>query len=180
MNRANRLGVFRTGDLTPEEVEEFMKSVEDELSDESIESEHEDDSDYNPHLDQICPEDDLAIDQHLQDAQHDTIMLARAINMSLDLSGIDLPPSASSTMHPVLSLSHEEEVQTTMYEEVDVEVETEEAQPSTSTAVETPAGVRPAKRARSPLPSMDVTGPTVTPSTGGFTGTGEFAHLINK
>lgn len=167
MNRAKRAGVFKTGDLTPEEVLLFMEATESgseyDDDDDLIFSDAENDADYDPHVDEISPEDDIAIDLHLQAAGNDTRMLADAINMSLNLS-LDDTPSASSTMHPILSLSHEEEVETT------------EPQPSTSVAVDVrPANVatatgRPAKRLRSPLPSMEAIGPTILPTAGGFNG----------
>lgn len=163
MDRALRRGRFKTGDLTPEEVVQFMDgTAEDSASDDDLIYSDDDDgsdADYDPRLDEISPEDDIAIDQHLEAVGNDTSMLANAINISLDLSMSDLP-AASSTIHPILSLSHEEEVETT------------EPQPSTSAAVGSSL-VRPAKRLRSPLPSMEATGPSVRPSHGGFTGSGE-------
>lgn len=155
MNRANRRGAFKTSDLTPEEVLQFMDGTASDSEDDDLiysDEDNDSDADYDPHLDEISPEDDIAIDRHLE-AASDTMSLANAINISLNLS---LPnqspfvtPSASSTLNPILSLSHEEEVET-------------EPQPSTSNAVDVrPAVVRPAKRLRSPLPLMETTGPTI-------------------
>lgn len=155
MHRQTR-NSFKLRELSQEEINVFMDSVETDSEDGDF---SDDDSfadpDFDPHLDEISPEDELAIHQHLQVGDNTETNLVhdfvQAINASLNLDDL---PSASSTMHPILSLSHEEEVET--------------EQPSTSTAV-----VRPAKRVRSPLPSFETTGPIVTPSTGGYTGTGK-------
>lgn len=84
---------------------------------------------------------------------------------------IDDVQSALSTLHPILPISNEENVET-------------EPQPSTSTDVQPQAANlnlnRPSKRGRSPLPSMEVTGPEVNPGVGGFTGgTGKLIILYS-
>lgn len=89
---------------------------------------------------------------------NDTNLIQDAINLSLNLSLGDALPSVSTTLYPVHNASHEETVEA-------------EPQPSSSSAVTAhkPKSVRPAKRLRSHLPWMEVTGPTVNPSGGGFT-----------
>lgn len=93
---------------------------------------------------------------------NDTNLIQDAINLSLNLSLGDALPSVSTTLYPVHNASHEETVETS------VEAE---PHPSSSSAVAAhkPKSVRPAKRLRSHLPWMEVTGPTVNPSGGGFT-----------
>lgn len=89
----NRRGVFKTGNLTPEEVIQFM---DDTPSDHDVPDSDDDliysDDDFavDSRLGEISPEDDFAIEEHLAAAGKYTMMLTNTINMLLDLSLGDL------------------------------------------------------------------------------------------
>lgn len=161
MNRERRVvtGRVRLSDISDEDLAEFMDSVEtddDYSSDDTL-----DDPNYEPEA--ISAEDAHAISQCLHDMDHQTsdMFIANAVNLSLNLSGMDLP-SASSTAHfnhSAAIVAAEETVSTE-------EEQTVEPIPSTSfiQLTSTPAH---SKRPRSPLPSIETTGPVFVPSRGG-------------
>lgn len=133
MDRRRRKTI-KPSELSDEQVEEFVNSVDSDLEEDvsGDESAHEDDSDYVP--DQISPEDDEAIERHLNQCRDSTNLFIDAINISLNLSDI---PSASSTLIPT-QVAAEEEVETSG----EVEEAAVEPQPSSSSAA-TPARGRP-------------------------------------
>lgn len=87
---------------------------------------------------------------HEMNAAETTDAFIGAINLSLYLSAIE--PAGSSTFLQDVA--------------ADETVETQEPSTSNASKTKTP------KRARSPLPTVETTGPTVQPTTGGFTGGG--------
>lgn len=145
---------YKLRELTEEEILEIMDSVETDVegdeddynSDDSIK-----DPDFGPRIHQISSEDEKAIDQNIAILNNDTDFF-----LSSDL----FLPSASTTLHNI-----------SLFNELTEETE---PQPSTSTTVQPqPANsklFRPPKRARSPLPSMENSGPEVIPGAGGFAG----------
>ncbi|XP_053967625.1 uncharacterized protein LOC128869189 [Anastrepha ludens] len=104
-----------------------------------------------------------------------------SINFSLNMSQIDLDQSNKTVAIPhVLQLptvydflpstSTESTTQSSIQRRSTTPLPTQQdfALPTTSTASQ----FKPPKRPRSPLPSFELSGPTATPSTGGFTGEG--------
>lgn len=136
----------------------------------------------------ISPEDERAISMYLKE-----ISIGNVADFSLNISSLDAPPASSTfregkfqlcyTVSTLYSKFHI--VFFTVYvpvEQDDIEAVLSEEEvepiPSTSIAVEpvpstsraVPSILNPSKRARSPLPSLEVTGPSITPSDGGFSG----------
>lgn len=165
----------KLSDLTDDQLLEFMDSVEtDEEADFSSDDEL-DDPTFNVQDHEISPEDEQCISQSLETMQESDAFIAEAVNYSLNISKIDTP-SASSTLNQAQAVEIVEldvvEETASLLEEACVVA----AVPSTSTAVQpgtsTPV-FKASKRPRSPLPTMEVTGPMNVPSAGGFMGQGK-------
>lgn len=137
-------------ELSEEQLMEFIDSVESD-----VDSVGSDDSVADPDFvfDSILSEsDEQAIEactDEMNEAEN-TDAFVQAINLSLNLNELEAPAASSTFVHDVAAL---ETVET---------VETQE--PSTSTAT------RATKRGRSPLPTVEATGPSIQPSVGGFDG----------
>lgn len=107
--------------------------------------------------------DEQAIMEGIEEmnAADNTDAFIQAINISMNISDIE-------------QLTHSFLID-------DVAVETIETQPTTSTGIATNTLFKPAKRCRSPLPTVEDTGPKIQPTAGGFTGGGAtiFHPFIN-
>lgn len=122
------------------------------------------DADFNAMADQIDPEHSYAINQHLQRVELDgntTDAFLSDINATIDLNEVELPSAQSSFIN---------------LDEVTIE-----EQPSTSAADILSRhfqamGKRPPKRARSPMPTIEATGPAIVPNDGGFNGKGMYTY----
>lgn len=190
-------------ELSDEQLDDFLnenfsdsdsvKSVEDVYS-----SGDEINDDYTP--DPTEQEVNSCIENALNDmaaGESSTAFICNATNLTFDMSAIEAV--ASSTLREfaelqnvnagatiniardvpayeivdnvdLLSSPEYEEI----FEEVVVPVDDEEA---TTTARSRP--FRKAKRRRSPLPSLESSGPSFTPNAGGFTGAGKRIHHIS-
>lgn len=169
---------FITSDMSEEMVEEMMNSVE------SDDQEASDNNDSDPELFDEDDEDDVQSETQamINNAIHDMGINETSAdfiaNLPIDLD--ETVPTASSSTYNIFEkislLSSEEDT-------VEVEVETS-PQPSTSMGPPQPPPLLPppqtrfkrAKRARSPLPSLQEDGPSITPGNGGFIGQGEYIN----
>lgn len=150
-------------ELSDEQLLEFIDSVD---SDDDIYSSDDSVNDPDYIVDNIEPDttaelsksDENAIDNciDVMNEAETTDAFVEAINFSMNISEI---PSSTLVMDVAA------------VETVDTEG------PSSSTPTTTNARFKPAKRARSPLPTVETTGPLVQPSAGGFTGEGIYGHL---
>ncbi|XP_049305004.1 piggyBac transposable element-derived protein 4-like isoform X2 [Bactrocera dorsalis] len=150
---------IKLSEMTDEQTCEFMESVETGEEADFSSDDDMNDPDFEPN--EISPEDERYISEVVHQIDEDeSAFLNKADNFSLNLSAIkeDLP-----------STSPNEEVEEASGEE----------EPSTSTP-----RLKPPKRARSPLPEFDCSGPFIVPSSGGFSGTAitkdsaEFSKII--
>lgn len=156
---------IKVSELSDEQLLEFMESVQTDEEDDSSSDDGIKDPDFEP--DEISAEDEHYISQVVhQINEHESTFINEAADFLLNISEITGAfPSASSTLHPELNVSNEEVVVTT--EEVEkalgkVVLHDEvlhEEEPSTSTS-----RFKPPKRARSPLPEIECTGPSIVPS----------------
>lgn len=169
----------KVSELNDEQLLEFMESVESDEGDDLSSDDDIDDPDFV--LDEISAEDERYISQVCHQINEDESgFVNQAADYSLNMSTIaQALPSASSTLQPELTVSNEEVVVSTEQHdesigEIVVHEVVHEEGPSTSTP-----RFKPPKRARSPLPEIESTGPSIVPSAGGFTGTGNmFTCLI--
>lgn len=152
--------------LTEEQVVELMESID--TDDEEVFSDDDElvDPDYNPA--EISPE-------------HETTdaFIAKAVNMSLNLTK-EMPCASSTLTAANIEPYIIDETVATLPEVVAETV-------ATTTQAVASSSHQTQKRARSPLPSMETTGPTSTPSAGGFTGASNgyyflfyFFHFTNS
>lgn len=178
MSRAHVKG-FITSDMSDEMIEEMMDSVESEQEDADYDSDDSvKDPDYFPHE---CESQLNAAITDMQQGESSHAFIPDIDLSAIDFDAIDIiPPSAPSSRIGNLVSLHSlstEDIQAMPI------VLSEEAQPSTSAAAaaaaEAPIKLAKStpfkpKRARSPLPSIEDTGPTFTPNDGGLIGNGEF------
>lgn len=151
--------------LSEEELIEFIDSVQ---TDE--ESSEDDDSVVDPDYVVDNIETDSSAEHEIHQciekmSAEDSSAFVQAMNFSLiDITNVE--PAASSTfVAPDNESVTANETVVGSIETVEVEVE-DEVQPSTSTAEK--EHFKPPKRARSPLPVIEETGPASVPSAGGF------------
>lgn len=186
---------FVTEDLSDEHAQEFINSHE---SDEEIDY-NSDDSILDPTFVPDAIERDESLDAAVNDMVAAESTNAYIDAASVDLSALDITaienPIASSTLRkhfgPLeydviddidLLSSGEELVDVPVIhgEVADLppgyEIIAEGPEPSTSCA--RTSSHKPKKRLRSPLPTIETTGPSITPGSGGFTGTGKFITLV--
>lgn len=159
---------FNLEKLSDDQLIEFINSVESE--DEIYSS---DDSVFDPDyvvdniepdsLDELPKNDEQATEECIQEMNEaeTTDAFLQAVNLSINISEIE-NPAASSTF--VLGIAADET----------------EQEPSTSTAIITNSRLKSPKRARSPLPTFEATGPSVQPTAGGYTGGGIPFMLLYK
>lgn len=164
MDRAkrNRKKTVNLEELSDDEMLELIGSVESELDEDSDDSVA--DPDYV--FDNIEPDsvsfDDEEVIEEANDAQiyevngnNSTDAFIQAINASLHVSELGQPTASSTFIHDVAAI-----------ETVETEVLV-----STSTATINATPFKP-KRDRSPLPTIEFTGPSIRPNNGGFDGGG--------
>lgn len=133
--------------MSDEQLKELMESVE---TDKEVHFSSDDDLDDPDYI--VDDKDDQCISRCVRemiDAESSDIFL-EGINTSLNISSIDNRPSTSALALVVMGTSTSTPVVSTVRTSI----------------------VKPQKRARSPLPSVEDSGPSVVPSAGGFTGTG--------
>lgn len=151
---------FNISAMTDEQLMEFMDSVETDEENDFSRDDEDKDPNYMP--DEISPEEEHCISQCIRDMDNSDMFIARAIDMSLNISALDAP-SGSSTL---VGITETENVENIQVEETVTTSAPEEPVASTSAK-------KPAKRARSPLPMVESSGPTNVPSAGGFIGEGK-------
>lgn len=191
MSRRNK--TFKLSELSDEQIQELIDSVESnfENDDETSDSpDYSDDSiadpNYNP--DPIELEVDELIDNAIQDmnlGESSHAFIGNQSNLSFDITS-----AASSTLHPAAVYEIVDDVNWVSPDETATEnvifipldadtaiefaaansAEDEEVAAATSSAVRS---FKPAKRARSPLPAIEASGPSITPNAGGFLGIGK-------
>lgn len=159
---------FNLSKLSDEQLKELMDSVE---TDEEYEDDFNSDNDYNEpdyYPNEISAEDDHSISQCIREMQDEQCNFSmQDVSISFNISSIDDEPSASNSI--------------TITTATEIAVNTE-AETSTSTNSEalTVSGSKPQKRARSPLPLVENTGPSIVPSAGGFTGSSTIGRQFLK
>lgn len=180
--------------MSDEQIEEMMDSVEPEPSEKDLDS---DDSLIDP--DYVPDELQLQLNNAIAGMQEGET--SHAFLADIDLSAMDFdamiienPPAASSFIEIASpeSLSSEDSVpiqsMPIIFDDVpstSAAATSAEAQPSTSAAATAtpPAGKRAPfkkKRVRSPLPTIEATGPSFTPNDGGLIGNGKSIMIVFK
>lgn len=176
---------FVTEDLSDEFVNDFINDGEtDEESVLDTDSDHsEADPDYFP--DAIEMEIDAAVNQMFAAETTDAFVAAADVDISgLDISAMERQ-SASSTI--VMNNEQQYDIRdnvdlTTQEEIVDLPViHLDLLQFGDEVIAEGPSKsstFKPKKRPRSPLPTVESAGPSITPSAGGFIGSGKFITFV--
>lgn len=161
MSRITRSCKLKLSDLSDEQLNSVLKGVA-ESSEEDFSSD-DDMKDPNYEPDHITPEDEFCISECLRQMEKETtdVVMSNVMDATKNIS--ETEPSASSTL------------QHGTYEEVEVDVvETVGGEPPEQ-LMSLPA----TKRARSPLPVIESSGPITVPSAGGFTGSGKIHFASN-
>lgn len=166
----NKSKKFNLSNMNDDELQEFMDSVETDESDSGDFSSGDEfnDPDYIP--DEISAEEEQCISQAIREmnAGETSDFFIQAVNMSLNV--YDLPPASSTIIETVAAT---ETVETTeAIASTSQAMETLEIAEETETVESTTSHFKPQKRPRSPLPSIEITGPDIVPSAGGFIGAG--------
>nr|XP_047128015.1 piggyBac transposable element-derived protein 4-like [Hydra vulgaris] len=187
---------FNLSAMSDEEIVNFMNSAEtdDECEDFDLSFE---DPDY--HCDELQPEPNTTINSNFQlldfdnrfkdpdyqcdelQPEHSTIInsclqlmdsssLTKALHFSMNVSNFNLSeidePKQTVTLNKDISITlQNEDANPALHE---LQTKATMSTPQSEVAIKT--SFKPKKRARSPLPCVEVSGPPVTPSAGGFTG----------
>lgn len=145
--------------LNDDEIEKFLNSIEDDDDDEIDLDNSIEDPDYR--CDELEPEDNEMISDCLQVMDSSTFM--NAINLSINVSTFSLNPT--DVQHHIPSIDDNASSDNTPRAESSIDL-------SERQKIEATTSMKSKKRARSPLPIIESSGPQVTPSSGGFTGSG--------
>ena len=143
-----------------------MDSVETDEEEDFSDDDDFNDPDYNP--EEISPDDEKCIPQCLKEMETTDAFIAQAVNMSLNDTLSALSTLTAANIAPYVM----EETVATTHEVVAENTVAARTQTVASSSHQTQT------RARSPLPSMETTGTTTTPSAGGFTGAGNGCYWI--
>lgn len=160
---------FNLCSLTDEEIADLMNSIEtddefEEDSDNSIE-----DPDYRCD-DNLKPEENAMIDDCLQ--LIDSSSLVNAIDLSMNVG--DFSSNITDVSQQVSVTVTNEKENAVPQDNIITELpESISAKPQ----IEATTSLKPKKRARSPLPSVEASGPQIIPTAGGFTGGGQYFNI---
>ena len=92
INRRKTTKRVRLGELTDEEIQQFMDFTGSDEENEDFSSDDDfNDTNYGP--DNISPEDDQAIDKYLMELKTSNMCIAQAVHLSLNLSSLGLSPA---------------------------------------------------------------------------------------
>lgn len=179
LTEAERKKKYNISTMTDEQIEDLMNSVYD--SDDGSDYTDDDDSvadpDYDYQTDVLTAEDEpvLNLDQttstpEMSTTNPDETFLIQAVNLSLNVT-YNVSEESVEVIQNLSQTTSTPEMATTELSTNDPESAQQIASTSTQVTAKTITTFKPPKRPRSPLPIVEVTGPRIVPSAGGFTGT---------